>query len=47
MTINSAKVRGAYIHIPFCDHICYYCDFNKVFMKISRSTIILMLWHKK
>lgn len=25
--------RGAYIHIPFCDHICYYCDFNKVFMK--------------
>ncbi|GEB76233.1 radical SAM family heme chaperone HemW [Sporolactobacillus inulinus] len=33
MTINSAKVRGAYIHIPFCDHICYYCDFNKVFMK--------------
>ncbi|RYM05297.1 oxygen-independent coproporphyrinogen III oxidase [Sporolactobacillus sp. THM7-7] len=26
-------VRGAYIHIPFCDHICYYCDFNKVFIK--------------
>ncbi|MCI1856581.1 MAG: radical SAM family heme chaperone HemW [Sporolactobacillus sp.] len=25
--------RGAYIHIPFCDHICYYCDFNKFFMK--------------
>lgn len=20
---------GAYIHIPFCDHICYYCDFTK------------------
>ncbi|WP_353948021.1 radical SAM family heme chaperone HemW [Sporolactobacillus sp. Y61] len=25
--------RGAYIHIPFCDHICFYCDFNKVFIK--------------
>ncbi|MFT8362079.1 MAG: radical SAM family heme chaperone HemW [Sporolactobacillus sp.] len=25
--------RGVYIHIPFCDHICAYCDFNKFFMK--------------
>ncbi|WP_437342320.1 radical SAM family heme chaperone HemW [Jeotgalibacillus marinus] len=24
---------AAYIHIPFCHHICHYCDFNKVFMK--------------
>lgn len=24
--------RGAYIHIPFCEHICHYCDFNKVFI---------------
>ncbi|MCO7126348.1 radical SAM family heme chaperone HemW [Sporolactobacillus shoreicorticis] len=31
--INKTAHRGAYIHIPFCDHICYYCDFNKVFMK--------------
>ncbi|TVS91602.1 radical SAM family heme chaperone HemW, partial [Enterococcus durans] len=23
----------AYIHIPFCEHICYYCDFNKVFLE--------------
>ncbi|MFT8870989.1 MAG: radical SAM family heme chaperone HemW [Sporolactobacillus sp.] len=22
--------RGLYVHVPFCDHICYYCDFNKV-----------------
>lgn len=22
-----------YIHIPFCTHICYYCDFNKVFLQ--------------
>lgn len=25
-------IKGAYIHIPFCEHICYYCDFNKVFI---------------
>lgn len=27
------QVESAYIHIPFCEHICYYCDFNKVFLK--------------
>ncbi|WP_209122979.1 radical SAM family heme chaperone HemW [Alkalihalobacillus sp. BA299] len=21
-----------YVHIPFCEHICHYCDFNKVFL---------------
>jgi len=26
-------IKGAYIHIPFCEHICYYCDFNKYFLK--------------
>lgn len=24
--------RAAYIHIPFCQHICHYCDFNKVLL---------------
>ena len=24
---------SAYVHIPFCTHICYYCDFSKVFIK--------------
>lgn len=23
--------KSIYIHIPFCKHICYYCNFNKVF----------------
>lgn len=27
------KNTSAYIHIPFCEHICYYCDFNKVFLE--------------
>jgi putative oxygen-independent coproporphyrinogen III oxidase len=26
-------MKASYIHIPFCHHICHYCDFNKVFMK--------------
>lgn len=26
-------VQAVYVHIPFCDKICYYCDFNKVFIK--------------
>ncbi|PFA64589.1 coproporphyrinogen III oxidase [Bacillus sp. AFS015802] len=26
-------VKSAYIHIPFCEHICHYCDFNKVFLE--------------
>ncbi|MFP7293266.1 radical SAM family heme chaperone HemW [Bacillus safensis] len=26
-------MKAAYIHIPFCEHICHYCDFNKFFIK--------------
>ena len=26
-------MTSAYIHIPFCEHICFYCDFNKVFIE--------------
>ncbi|QDI92918.1 oxygen-independent coproporphyrinogen III oxidase [Salicibibacter halophilus] len=25
--------KGAYVHIPFCNQICHYCDFNKVLIK--------------
>ncbi|MFI3887699.1 radical SAM family heme chaperone HemW [Streptococcus parauberis] len=27
------KPESAYVHIPFCTQICYYCDFSKVFIK--------------
>ena len=27
------KPISAYVHIPFCTQICYYCDFSKVFIK--------------
>ncbi|MBM7716322.1 oxygen-independent coproporphyrinogen-3 oxidase [Bacillus thermophilus] len=25
-------MKAAYIHIPFCEHICHYCDFNKFYL---------------
>ncbi|WP_181833044.1 radical SAM family heme chaperone HemW [Bacillus taeanensis] len=25
-------MTAAYLHIPFCEQICHYCDFNKVFL---------------
>ena len=31
MKINNNKVKSVYIHIPFCDNICSYCDFCKFF----------------
>lgn len=27
------QASSAYVHIPFCTQICYYCDFSKVFIK--------------
>ncbi len=26
-------VESVYLHIPFCEQICHYCDFNKVFIQ--------------
>lgn len=31
--LSSNESSAVYIHIPFCEHICYYCDFNKVFLE--------------
>ncbi|RHW41004.1 oxygen-independent coproporphyrinogen III oxidase [Neobacillus notoginsengisoli] len=31
--MNETSPQSAYIHIPFCHHICHYCDFNKFFLK--------------
>ena len=30
-TMSKLKNKALYIHIPFCDHICKYCDFTKLF----------------
>lgn len=30
MKENKDILKSLYIHIPFCDHICSYCDFKKI-----------------
>lgn len=31
------KIESLYIHIPFCDHICIYCDFYKMIAKVDEK----------
>ena len=31
------KIKSLYIHIPFCDHICIYCDFYKMIANINKQ----------
>src|SRR5699024_1798916 len=31
-------ITSAYIHIPFCEHICHYCDFTKFFYDESSAS---------
>jgi oxygen-independent coproporphyrinogen-3 oxidase len=33
MMENNEQPTSAYIHIPFCQHLCYYCDFAKVLIE--------------
>ncbi|RST61499.1 radical SAM family heme chaperone HemW [Siminovitchia terrae] len=40
-------MHSAYIHIPFCEHICHYCDFNKFFMNGQPVDEYLQLLEKE
>ncbi len=40
-------MHSAYIHIPFCEHICHYCDFNKFFMSGQPVDEYLQLLEKE
>lgn len=31
-------IQSVYIHIPFCHHICHYCDFTKIFYNEQMAT---------
>lgn len=31
-------IQSVYIHIPFCQHICHYCDFTKFFYNEESAT---------
>ena len=35
------SAKALYIHIPFCDHICSYCDFNKFKADTSKKDVYL------
>lgn len=30
---NLKTINSLYIHIPFCEHICFYCDFPKLLLR--------------
>jgi oxygen-independent coproporphyrinogen-3 oxidase len=34
---SNVDIPSLYVHIPFCEHLCAYCDFAKVFYKQSWS----------
>ncbi len=40
------KINSLYIHIPFCEHICSYCDFTKLFYnkKFSEPYVKALLY---
>lgn len=38
--VNQLKEAGLYVHIPFCDHKCIYCDFYSI-IKDDNKTIYL------
>ncbi|QBQ07548.1 oxygen-independent coproporphyrinogen III oxidase [Spiroplasma gladiatoris] len=33
------KINSLYVHIPFCEHICFYCDFAKVIKPKDKKNI--------
>ena len=38
---STMSIKSLYIHIPFCDQICSYCDFPKVFAKHQNTDAYL------
>lgn len=45
---NASAGLSLYIHIPFCDNICYYCACNKIITKDpSRTTEYLKQLHRE
>ncbi|QEH61682.1 coproporphyrinogen III oxidase [Spiroplasma chinense] len=37
--LDERKVKSLYVHIPFCEHICFYCDFVKTIKPKDPKTI--------
>lgn len=45
--IQSKKIKHLYIHIPFCRHICHYCDFAKTLYNQKLSDRYLDVLYKE
>lgn len=41
------KPKSLYIHIPFCEHICTYCDFTKLFYNEKFESLYLEALEKE
>lgn len=39
--MNNETIKGIYLHIPFCQSICNYCDFPKVFYNKTQADLYL------
>ncbi|WP_243290615.1 radical SAM family heme chaperone HemW [Bacillus sp. FJAT-47783] len=39
--------KSVYIHIPFCEQICHYCDFNKFYLKYQPVSDYLLSLEKE
>lgn len=42
-TINNLKESAIYVHIPFCDHKCIYCDFYSIITSNNISSFLQSL----
>ena len=42
-----SNVKSCYIHIPFCNKICYYCDFCKIYKSTNYITSYLSALNKE
>src|SRR5690554_5687800 len=37
--------KAVYVHVPFCEQICHYCEFNKFFLENQPIDEYLQLCH--
>ncbi|NEX62278.1 oxygen-independent coproporphyrinogen III oxidase [Noviherbaspirillum galbum] len=51
--VNSVRAMGArnplslYVHIPFCEHLCYYCACNKIVTKVRSKAEVYLTYLKR
>ncbi len=40
-SLNPNLPQSLYVHIPFCSHICHYCDFTKMLFNEQKATMYI------